>query len=711
MRGRISDWLVRCINIPCPGSAPAGRPLGRTIFEPPTKNRTRAKAPLLCLWLALQLFAGVRPYQQTVSGQQEQAPSPMNRLAREPSPYLRAHAHNPVDWYPWGEEALARAKRENKVIFLSIGYSSCHWCHVMERESFQDKEIADLLNEHFICIKVDREQRPDVDHVYMTALQVFYRVTGSGSGGGWPLTMFLTPEAEPFFGGTYFPPRDGQRGFNAGLLTILRRVHEVWTKQEAQVRQDARLLTRVTRGQLEAGLLAVDKNHPRDTDGWRALWDSVETALYHQFDPTYGGFGFDPASRDSAKFPEPPNLFYLIDRIERLQAEEKNVERSRQMLETTLTHMALGGIRDHLGGGFHRYSVDRSWRIPHFEKMLYDNAQLLSVYSRAYAMTQKALYRQAAEDIADFMLREFRHEAGGFYSALDAESQQEEGRYYLWELEEIKRLLEPDELLAFTVAYQLDRPPQLEDRWYVLQIRGPLEDIARQANLPADQLALRLAAARKKLHAARQHRVRPLCDTKLLASWNGMAIAGLVDAAVALSRPDYLDAALQAAEFIEQKMISEDGQLKHGIYEGQDLLPSYLDDYAFVTDAFLTLHQTTGAKKWLDRAVRLQRTQDRLFWDEAGRSYFFTSQHHETLLARAKIWTDNVFASGNAKSALNLVRLARWTGEPAWARRAEHLLQAGWTWLDQTPAAVPELARAVAHHYLPVPGMAKGSGM
>jgi uncharacterized protein len=382
-----------------------------------------------------------------------------NRLASETSPYLLLHAHNPVAWYPWGEEALEKARQENKLIFLSIGYSSCHWCHVMERESFMDDEIAEFLNEHFVCIKVDREERPDIDAIYMTALHVFNQLIGNPPGGGWPLSMFLTPSAEPVFGGTYFPARDGDRGNATGFFTILGRIHDVWTEQPQRLLDDAKTLTRVTKAELETQLpVATDPLSSKTID-------AVESGLARQFDPQYGGFGFDPNNAQRPKFPEPANLLFLLDRIQRLRAANEETEASLRMLTKTLRQMALGGIRDHLGGGFHRYSVDRFWSIPHFEKMLYDNAQLALVYARAAQLTGREDFRRVAEETVEFMLREMRDGEGGFYAAIDAESEGVEGKFYRWDRSEILRKLDADQWKLFGSIYQLTGPPNFEDQF------------------------------------------------------------------------------------------------------------------------------------------------------------------------------------------------------------------------------------------------------
>ena len=393
-----------------------------------------------------------------------------NRLAKETSPYLRLHAHNPVDWYPWGPEALAKAKQENKVIFLSVGYSSCYWCHVMERESFMDDEIAKFLNENFVCIKVDREERPDIDAIYMLSVQL---ATGRG---GWPMSVFLTPDAKPFFGGTYFPARDGDRGAGTGFLTLSRRIHEFWRDKEKDARALAEQLTTAVRQNLDVKNEATDDVALDDK-----VLETVRSGLLVAFDPQYGGFGFDPGSPDRPKFPEPSNLLFL------LQQARAGDTKSREMVETTLDKMHAGGIWDHVGGGFHRYSVDRFWKIPHFEKMLYDNGQLAVVYAQAFELTGKPSYRRVVERTLDWVIREMRDEQGGFYSALDAESEKVEGKYYRWETDEVKAIL-GDEYGLIADIYGLNEEPNFEHEFYVLQIKDSLAAAAKARNINESQL-------------------------------------------------------------------------------------------------------------------------------------------------------------------------------------------------------------------------------
>jgi uncharacterized protein YyaL (SSP411 family) len=606
-----------------------------------------------------------------------------NRLAKETSPYLLQHAHNPVDWHPWGEEALAKAKAEGKLIFLSIGYSSCHWCHVMERESFHDEEIAAFLNKHFVCIKIDREERPDIDAIYMTALSVYHQIAGEPRGGGWPLSMFLTPEAEPFLGGTYFPARDGDREGMPGFLTIIGKVQEFWAKFPDKIREDAKTITRFTKAEMEAKrtspLVPLDES----------LVPPVQAALDEQYDPKYGGFGYGPNPRQP-KFPEPSNLVFLIDRVRR----HKDAK-AEEMLVGSLAGMQQGGIRDHLGGGFHRYSVDRYWQIPHFEKMLYDNGQLASVYAEAFALTGRDDFRRTTQELCDFLLREMRDESGGFYTAIDADSEGEEGKFYRWDKAEVEKALTADEFALFAQVYGLDREPNFEEKFYAPQLSQSLADMAKSLSLSEADLEARLVPIRQKLLAIRNKRIRPITDTKLLAADNGLAIGGLADAGRILKEPRYIEAATQAAEFVLTKLRTEDGRLKRTYSAGEARLNAYVNDYAFVVDGLLRLHVATGDKRWLTAAGELTDKQIELFADEAGGGFFFTSKDHEALLARGKEVVDTAVPAGNSVSADNLVRLAALLDRPEYLPRASKTILSAATILEGSPSSVPRMAAVI----------------
>ncbi|MCI0360375.1 MAG: thioredoxin domain-containing protein [Planctomycetaceae bacterium] len=615
-------------------------------------------------------------------------PKHTNRLAKETSPYLLQHSHNPVDWHAWGEEALAKAKKEGKLIFLSIGYSSCHWCHVMERESFHDEEIAAFLNKHFVCIKVDREERPDIDQIYMTALSVYHQLAGEPRGGGWPLSMFLTPEADPFVGGTYFPARDGDRQGAPGFLTIVTKVQEIWGKSPDKIREDAKTVARFTKAEMEGrktpALVALDE----------ALVAPVQEALDEQYDPKYGGFGYGPNPRQP-KFPEPSNLVFLLDRASAKNADRDKSERAKEMLLGTLTWMSLGGIRDHLGGGFHRYSVDRYWQIPHFEKMLYDNGQLAGVYAQAHAVSGREDLARISREICDFLLREMADPAGGFVTAFDADSEGEEGKFYRWDKAEVQKLLTADEFSLFASVYGLDGDPNFEEKFYVPQLAQPLAEIAAEKKLTEAELEKQLAPIRQKLLAVRAKRVPPLVDTKLLAADNGLAIGGLADAGRILKEPRYIAAAEKAADFVLTKLRDDSGRLKRTYSAGQARLNAYVSDYAFVTDGLIKLHAATGDKKWLTAADELTQKQIELFADGTGGGFFFTSSDHEALLARGKEIVDTAVPSSNSVSADNLIRLAVLQGKSDYLPRASKTILAAAATLQSSPSSAPRMAAAV----------------
>ena len=446
-----------------------------------------------------------------------------NRLAKESSPYLLLHQHNPVDWYPWGPEALQAAKDQNKPIFLSIGYSSCFWCHVMERKVFENEKIAEYMNEHFICVKVDREERPDLDDIYMTSLQIYFQAIGSPQGGGWPLSMFLTPEGEPFAGGTYFPPEDmpGRPGFPSVCQTVV----ELWGQREAEIRRTAKLISNEVRRVMVPS--PVDPSVPLT----KTLVDKTVSSILDSYDPDFGGLDFNPQRPDGPKFPVPSRL-----RLLQSQAGHPLSEKSLAAVDDTLSRMAMGGIYDHLGGGFHRYSTDRKWLVPHFEKMLYDNAQLGEVYSEAYRRTNKQAYREVAEGIFDFVLREMTDLQGGFYSALDAETDGVEGAFYVWSPEEVQTLLPADDAQVFMKVYGLDQPEFFE-HGYVLHLPKSLADTAVELQMPEAEVRAIVKLSRGKLLEARNKRPALLKDDKVLTSWNGLMIASFARGGQRLSRP------------------------------------------------------------------------------------------------------------------------------------------------------------------------------
>ncbi len=637
-------------------------------------------ASVSCLLLATVLlgFPEQCRGQDRQEGDEQQEPKHTNALADETSPYLLAHAHNPVNWYPWNEESLQLARDENKPIFLSIGYSSCHWCHVMEDESFKDEEIAKMMNEHFVCIKVDREERPDLDSIYMTSLESYQVLKQTRGNLGWPLSMFLTPEAKPFFGTTYMPARDGDRGSRTGFMSVLRNVKRIWKEQPETIESDARRVTRMTVGALERAAGDV---------GDDVVASSVPNSLkgiQQRFDPVFGGFGFSQ-SGFAPKFPETPKLVLLVDQL----TQNPDDEESSAILKTSLDRMTIGGIWDHVGGGFHRYSVDRYWRIPHFEKMLYDNGQLASVYAEASQVFDDQLYRQIARGICDFVLREMVDESGGFYAALDADSEGEEGKFYRWELDELKEVLDEDQYEFVAGIYSLNAEPNFEDEYYALQFKEKLSMTARKAGQTLEEFEQKLSEINARLLASRDKRIRPVTDDKMLVSWNGLMIRGMADTGRILDEAKYTEAAGRAAEFIWQNLRNEDQRLLRTYTRGEAKLNAYLDDYAFLIDGFIALHQATENQLWLDRAVELQAKQDELFWDDREGGYFFTSQDHEKLIARAKEYRDSAMPSGNTVSVGNLMNLYEVTSESSYLEKARATTRSFSGIINSRPHQVP----------------------
>ncbi|ABZ84213.1 conserved hypothetical protein containing a thioredoxin domain [Heliomicrobium modesticaldum Ice1] len=565
-----------------------------------------------------------------------------NRLIQEKSPYLLQHAYNPVEWYPWGEEAFTRAKEQDKPVFLSVGYSTCHWCHVMERESFEDEEVAAYLNEHFISVKVDREERPDVDHIYMTVCQA---ITGHG---GWPLTVIMTPDKKPFFAGTYFPKRSRQ-GL-AGLLDILEAVVDQWKND---------------RGKLVAAGDRVTQHLQREVQANSA--GSLDDAsilrgyawLQKRFDDVYGGFGHAP------KFPTPHNLLFLL-RCDKLI----NAKEALPMVEKTLRQMHAGGIYDHLGYGFSRYSTDEKWLVPHFEKMLYDNAQLAMAYLEAYQVTAKDEYAEVAREIFSYVLRDMHAPEGGFYSAEDADSEGVEGKFYLWTPQEVKEILGEETGKLFCQWYDITEKGNFEGQNILNRI-----DADRRPFTPPMGWHQILTDAEEKLFVAREKRVHPLKDEKILTAWNGLMIAALAMGFRILYDRSYLDAAIGAADFIWEKLRDDKGRLLARYRDGEAAYKGYIDDYAFMIWALIELYQADTNPLWLKRALTLQEDQNRLFWDPDQGGYFFYGSDSEELLTRPKEIYDGATPSGNSVSALNLLRLARITGRNAYARQAETLLE------------------------------------
>lgn len=574
-----------------------------------------------------------------------------NRLANESSPYLLQHAHNPVDWYPWGEEALERAKKENKLIFLSVGYAACHWCHVMERETFEDEEIAKYLNENYVCIKVDREERPDIDQIYMTAVQLM-----SGRG-GWPMTVIMTSGAKPIFGGSYFPARDGDRANLPGFFTIAKRAVQLWTEDQAELKAQAERIAEAINKSL-ASSESIPAGTEIDRETCRTMTQETQQRLAASFDATHGGFAYVESNPNRPKFPEPANLVFLLERSKRSSLSQEVRAEANKMLVKTLDSMVAGGIYDHLGGGFHRYSVDRFWRIPHFEKMLYDNGQLAQLYASAFEATGSEEYRMIAEGTCDFVLREITAPGGAFYSSLDADSEGEEGKFYRWDKGELEIATKRDSTIdAFLSVYGLKSSPNFEGKYFAPQPGKPLTQIAKEKSQTLDVFVNSLKTAKESLLEIRSKRIRPSTDVKILTSWNGLMIAGLADSGRILKRQDYIDAAAKAAEFVLRELKTSEGRLLRSYALGEGKLSGYLDDYAFLVHGLLRLHLATQEERWLLQAVELSRTQLRFFANEQIGGFYYTANDQAELIARFQDPVDGVIPSGNSVTASNFMYL------------------------------------------------------
>ncbi|MCI0397983.1 MAG: thioredoxin domain-containing protein [Chloroflexi bacterium] len=580
-----------------------------------------------------------------------------NRLANETSPYLLQHAGNPVAWYPWGEEALRKAREENKPILLSIGYAACHWCHVMAHESFEDAETAAFMNEHFVNVKVDREERPDLDSIYMNAVVA---MTGQG---GWPMTVVLTPDGEPFFGGTYFPrtPRYGMPSFKQVLGQLAR----AWQERREEIAENA---TQVSQHLSRLATLEGQANTLSEGLFQRAL-----AVLERNFDGRKGGFGRAP------KFPQAMAIEFLLRRHQ-----QSGDQQALPMAELTLEQMAYGGMYDQVGGGFARYSTDDEWLVPHFEKMLYDNGLLARAYLHAWRVTGRPLYRRIVEETLDWMLREMRHPDGGFYSSLDADSEGEEGRFYVWEPAEIRQIL-GDEARLFMDYYGVSEGGNWEGK-NILHVSRSLEEVAGASGLGEAEAREKLAAARQKMYAARARRVWPGLDDKVLTAWNGLALAALAEAGRDLDRPDYTQAAVQNAEFLYQTMRQADGRLRRTWKAGVEArYNAYLEDYAYLADALLALYQNTFEERWFRWAGELTGIMMAHFQDEANGGFFDTSDDHEALIYRPKDLQDNATPSGNAMAAYVLLQLSLYTGNGDYWDVAEKMVSALYGAMAQYP--------------------------
>jgi uncharacterized protein YyaL (SSP411 family) len=564
------------------------------------------------------------------------APRHTNRLAVETSPYLRQHAHNPVDWYPWGSEAFERARNEDRPVLLSVGYSACHWCHVMESESFEDEAIAGLMNRLFVNIKVDREERPDVDQIYMQAVQ---SMTGRG---GWPMTVFLTPDGVPFYGGTYFPPTE-RHGMPA-FPRLLEAVAEAYRSRRGEVVESGRQL-------VEQMSQSERLRHSASLLTEEILFGAYQ-GISREFDESEGGLGRAP------KFPQPMNWDFVL----RFWRRSGN-PRALEMARLTLTRMARGGMYDQLGGGFHRYSVDSHWLVPHFEKMLYDNGQLASLYLHAWLATGEDEYRRVAEETLDYLLREMTHAEGGFYSAQDADSEGVEGKFFVWSPDEIRAALPDPAMAEAALAYWgVSDGPNFEGH-SILHVPWAREEVARALGLSSERLADLIRAARTILYEQREARVHPALDDKVLAAWNGLALAAFAEAGRSLRRPDYTAAAVRNAEFLTTRMIDGKGRLLRSWRDGHARIKAYLEDYALVGVGLLAVYEATFERRWLDESRRLADEALGLFRDEGREIFFDSGIDQEALVIRPRNLYDNAVPSGIAAAIDWLLRLALFFGE------------------------------------------------
>ncbi len=598
-----------------------------------------------------------------------------NRLVHETSPYLKQHAHNPVDWYPWGPEALARARQLDRPIFLSIGYSACHWCHVMEHESFEDPEVARILNDHFVSIKVDREERPDLDQIYMTAVQM---LTGQG---GWPMSMFLTPDLKPFYGGTYFPPDD--RYSRPSFKRLLLALAEAWRERRDEIDRSA--------GQITANLQGLGRLETQPGELGPALLRGAATQLSRAFDRVYGGFGQAP------KFPHPMDLRLLLRAWRRFGDDD-----ALHMVRLTLDRMAMGGIYDHLGGGFHRYSTDERWLVPHFEKMLYDNALLSAAYLEGYQATGEALYRDVVEETLGYVLREMTSPEGPFYSTQDADSEGEEGKFFVWSAQEIEAILGADRADLFMDVYSVTAEGNWEGK-NILNRSKTFAQAARVRQTDEAELHRRLAEARRKLYEVRSRRVWPGRDDKVLTAWNGLMIGALAQAAVPLERPAYAEAAAKAADFILRRMRGPDGRLLRTYSHGAEAkLNAYLEDYSFLIDGLVSLYEATFAPRWIEAALELTDILIDQFWDADEGGFFFTGRDHEALIARSKDPQDSSTPSGNSLAVMALLRLAKLTGRKDLFDKAEITLRQFRGLMADAPQAAGQMLTALDFYLGPV---------
>ncbi|MBZ0109014.1 MAG: thioredoxin domain-containing protein [Candidatus Scalindua rubra] len=597
-----------------------------------------------------------------------------NRLKLEKSPYLLQHADNPVDWYPWGPEAFEKARNENKPVFLSIGYSTCHWCHVMAHESFENPEVARLMNEVFICIKVDREERQDIDNIYMRACQM---MTGSG---GWPLTILMTPDKKPFFAGTYIP-RESQHG-RLGMLDLIPRIKEIWDTQQDEIVKSADQITE------KLNMIA------QSSSGSELDKSTLKTAyeqLNERYSEQYGGFGNAP------KFPSPQNLLFLLR-----YWQSTNDEKALRMVVKTLQSMQNGGIYDHIGFGFHRYSTDSHWLVPHFEKMLYDQAMLAMAYIEAYQATGIKEFEETAKEIFTYVMRDMTDKKGGFYSAEDADSEGVEGKFYVWTEDEIRQVLKGDEADLIINVYSIDKTGNFRDEASgentganILHLEKSLTEIAFKNKESVDGFKERVEAARQNLFAVRNKRIRPHKDDKILTDWNGLMIAALAKGAQAFNEPKYAEAAKRAADFILTGMRREDGRILHRYRDGHTAILANTDDYAFIIWGLLELYETVFDVHYLKTAIDLNSEMIKYFWDEKDGGFYFTADDAEELIVRQKEIYDGAIPSGNSVAVLNLFRLARITANTDYEDKANKIMLAFSKDVESAPSGYTQMMVAL----------------
>ena len=588
----------------------------------------------------------------------------VNRLAKESSPYLLQHKNNPVDWYPWGDEAFQKALELNRPIFLSIGYSTCHWCHVMEEESFEDEQVAQLLNDNFISIKVDREERPEIDHLYMTVCQA---MTGKG---GWPLTIIMTPDKYPFFAGTYFPKK-GRMG-RPGMIELLPAISDAWVNKKDELIQSANQIKKYL----------IDSNNKELGDQLnQSILTNTNSQFINRYDKTHGGFGTKP------KFPSPHNLIYLL-RYHNMSGDKTSL----LMVEKTLQEMRLGGIFDHVGFGFHRYSTDTEWILPHFEKMLYDQAMLTLAYTEAYQITNNQLYKDTAEEILYYVQRNMTDKRGGFYSAEDADSEGEEGLFYLWTIDEIKNILSNVESELLINTYGLNKEGNYDDEATgnrteknILYLKEPINNI---------ELKNRLNQIIKKLYQARKKRIHPLKDDKILTDWNGLMIAAYAKAGVVFNSDDYTQQAEKSAQFILKNLTDNNGRLLKRYRNGNAGVDAHLDDYAFFIWGLLELYEATFNVTYLSEAIQLSNIMVDEFWDVTNGGFFLGGEKSEKLIVRAKTGYDGAMPSGNSVAAMNCSKLNRITGETKWAEISDKIFITFSNEIQQTPSGYASMVNA-----------------